>query len=74
MALVSILYFPDYVETVYILNPRTREYIILPEAGGIREWPNDVMYTFGFDPVRFEYKVCYFTMLLHQMILSACKD
>ncbi|KAH0745780.1 hypothetical protein KY285_007437 [Solanum tuberosum] len=54
---VCFNYFPDYVETIYILNPRTREYIILPEAGGIREWPNDVMYSFGFDPVRFEYKV-----------------
>ncbi|KAK4708319.1 hypothetical protein R3W88_029244 [Solanum pinnatisectum] len=54
---VCFNYFPDYVETIYILNPRTREYIILPEAGGIREWPNDAMYSFGFDPVKFKYKV-----------------
>ncbi|XP_055835435.1 F-box protein CPR1-like [Solanum dulcamara] len=50
-------YFPDYVDPIYILNPRTREYIILPEAEGAREWTNLVTYGFGFDPVRFEYKV-----------------
>lgn len=54
---VCFNYFLDYVDTIYILNPRTREYIILPEAEGVREWPNDATYGFGFDPVRFEYKV-----------------
>ncbi|MCD9638045.1 hypothetical protein HAX54_021712 [Datura stramonium] len=54
---VCFNYFPDYVDTIYILNPRTREYIILPEAEGSREWPNDVTYGFGFDPIMFEYKV-----------------
>ncbi|XP_060198183.1 F-box protein At3g07870-like [Lycium barbarum] len=54
---VCFNYFLDYVDTIYILNPRTREYILLPEAEGSREWSNDVTYGFGFNPVTFEYKV-----------------
>ncbi|XP_049345057.1 F-box/kelch-repeat protein At3g06240-like [Solanum verrucosum] len=49
-------FFGD-VDSIYILNPTTREYIILPEPQGVRKWPNLVTYGFGFDPVRFEYKV-----------------
>ncbi|MCD9638044.1 hypothetical protein HAX54_021711 [Datura stramonium] len=54
---VCFNYFSNGIDTVYILNPSTREYIILPEAQGVRKWPNLVTYGFGFDPVRFEYKV-----------------
>ncbi|WMV54028.1 hypothetical protein MTR67_047413 [Solanum verrucosum] len=57
---VCFNYFPHRhrVDTIYILNPRTTEYIILPEAEGVRGWPNGIVtYGFGFDPVRFEYKV-----------------
>ncbi|PHT29295.1 hypothetical protein CQW23_31097 [Capsicum baccatum] len=50
-------YFPDYVDSIYILNPRIREYVILPEAQGFGEWPDLVNYGFGFNPVTFEYKV-----------------
>ncbi|XP_055834669.1 F-box/kelch-repeat protein At3g23880-like [Solanum dulcamara] len=54
---VSFNYFFGDVDSIYILNPTAREYIILPEAHGVRKWPNLVTYGFGFDPVRFEYKV-----------------
>ncbi|CAN4081393.1 unnamed protein product [Withania somnifera] len=53
----NTLKFLNDVDSIYILNPRTREYIILPEAQGVRKWPNLVTYGFGFDPVTFEYKV-----------------
>uniref|UniRef100_M1D7R9 F-box family protein n=1 Tax=Solanum tuberosum TaxID=4113 RepID=M1D7R9_SOLTU len=49
-------FFGD-VDSIYILNPTTREYIIIPQPQGVRKWPNLVTYGFGFDPVRFEYKV-----------------
>ncbi|TMW91106.1 hypothetical protein EJD97_014781 [Solanum chilense] len=53
---VLITFFGD-VESIYILNPTTREYIILPEPQGVRKWPNLVTYGFGFGPVRFKLKV-----------------
>ncbi|KAL3353650.1 hypothetical protein AABB24_018395 [Solanum stoloniferum] len=54
---VCFNYFFGDVDSIYILNPTTREYIILPEPQRVRKWPNLVTYGFGFDPVRFEYKV-----------------
>ncbi|KAH0714638.1 hypothetical protein KY284_007543 [Solanum tuberosum] len=54
---VCFNYFFGDVDSIYILNPTTREYIILPEPQRVRKWPNIVRYGFGFDPVRFEYKV-----------------
>ncbi|KAL3324095.1 hypothetical protein AABB24_038331, partial [Solanum stoloniferum] len=54
---VCFNYFFGDVDRIYILNPTTREYIILPEPQRVRKWPNLVTYGFGFDPVRFEYKV-----------------
>ncbi|XP_027768732.1 F-box protein At3g07870-like, partial [Solanum pennellii] len=54
---VCFNYFFGNVDGIYILNPTTREYIILPEPQRVRKWPNLVTYGFGFDPVRFEYKV-----------------
>ncbi|KAL3353649.1 hypothetical protein AABB24_018394 [Solanum stoloniferum] len=54
---VCFNYFFDDVDGIYILNPTTREYIILPEPQRVRKGPNLVTYGFGFDPVRFEYKV-----------------
>ncbi|XP_015165811.1 F-box/kelch-repeat protein At3g06240-like [Solanum tuberosum] len=49
-------FFGD-VDSIYILNPTTREYIILPQPQRVRKWPNLVTYGFAFDPVRFDYKV-----------------
>ncbi|KAF3650896.1 putative G-type lectin S-receptor-like serine/threonine-protein kinase-like [Capsicum annuum] len=54
---VCFNYFYSDVDSINILNPRSREHIILPEAQGVRKWPNLVTCGFGFDPVRFEYKV-----------------
>ena len=54
---VCFNYFFGNVDGIYILNPTTREYIILPEPQRVRKWPNIVRYGFGFDPVKLEYKV-----------------
>ena len=54
---VCFNYFFDSVDSIYILNPTTREYIVLPEPQRVRKWPNIVRYGFGFDPVKLEYKV-----------------
>ncbi|XP_010312812.2 F-box/kelch-repeat protein At3g06240 [Solanum lycopersicum] len=54
---VCFNYFFDSVDSIYILNPTTREYIVLREPQRVRKWPNIVRYGFGFDPVKLEYKV-----------------
>ncbi|XP_019227393.1 PREDICTED: F-box protein CPR30-like [Nicotiana attenuata] len=54
---VCFNYFSNGADAIYILNPRTREYTMVPEAEGVRGYPDLVNYGFGFDPVKFEYKV-----------------
>ncbi|XP_069147428.1 F-box protein CPR1-like [Solanum lycopersicum] len=49
--------FVGDADSIYILNPTTRQYIILPKPQGVRNWPNLAAYGFGFDPVRLQYKV-----------------
>ncbi|XP_059299420.1 F-box/kelch-repeat protein At3g06240-like [Lycium ferocissimum] len=57
--LICLFHMPRYsgLDTVYVFNPTTREYITLPEVKGLREYPNLVTYGFGFDSQRMEYKV-----------------